>query len=456
MNNLYKPFIYIRNIQTKKTIPGKKILFLMIFLAALILSGCFTPWKEDKTKITIILSGSANPGRAAVYPPDDATLSQLEHIVDLSNPPETITLRAEGGKDIEAVVSPGFWNISVNTFLGENLYASGSATADLQTGQNNVVAVVMYPPYTVTFDVGEGDSEVPAQIVKRGGKVPKPANPKRTKHVFVGWYSDDDTAWNFTTGTVTKNMTLYAKWNELFTVTFDTGDDGSNVPEQIVENGKTIEPEKNPERVKYAFAGWYREPEYTNVWNIDTDTVSEDMTLYAKWNELFTVTFNTGVGGSAVEKQIVEDGYTAEKPQPNPTRPGYLFDGWYQDAGCNDIWNFATPVTEDFTLYAKWLELSSAKITVEFNRIGDETIDLTRDKDGVIYFENTLTVTVTGGYDSYQWYVDGSLQYETSDSITITINWGSFNIGPHFLMAVVIKDDVPYSKGLKFNVAYKE
>jgi len=92
---------------------------------------------------------------------------------------------------------------------------------------------------------------------------------------------------------------------------------------------------------------------------------------------------------------------------------------------------------------------------VEFDGIGDETFDLTRDGDGDIYFNDTLTVTVNGTYNSYQWYVDGSLQYETSsNSFSININWYRFKIGPHSLAAVVIKDGVPYSKELIFNVAY--
>lgn len=41
-------------------------------------------------------------------------------------------------------------------------------------------------------------------------------------------------------------------------------------------------------------------------------------------------------------------------PDPNPTRQDYLFAGWYMDAGCN-IPIGSNTVTNDLTLYAKWL-----------------------------------------------------------------------------------------------------
>ncbi|MDR2907303.1 MAG: InlB B-repeat-containing protein, partial [Bacteroidales bacterium] len=35
----------------------------------------------------------------------------------------------------------------------------------------------------------------------------------------------------------------------------------------------------------YGFYGWYREPLCTNLWNFETATVQNNLTLYAKWGE---------------------------------------------------------------------------------------------------------------------------------------------------------------------------
>jgi hypothetical protein len=39
----------------------------------------------------------------------------------------------------------------------------------------------------------------------------------------------------------------------------------------------------------------------TTKWNFGTNTVKEDMTFYGEWKQIkYTVTFNTGAGGSIV------------------------------------------------------------------------------------------------------------------------------------------------------------
>lgn len=67
-----------------------------------------------------------------------------------------------------------------------------------------------------------------------------------------------------------------------------------------------------------------------------------------------TVTFNTGEG-SAVDSQVVADGAKATKPA-DPMRDGYVFAGWYADAGLKSPYDFSTSVTKDLTLYAKWVK----------------------------------------------------------------------------------------------------
>ena len=69
--------------------------------------------------------------------------------------------------------------------------------------------------FTVTFD-SQGGSNVASQTVKRGEKVERPSNPTRSGYSFQGWYEEAEckNAWNFTTDTVTRNMTLYADWSK--------------------------------------------------------------------------------------------------------------------------------------------------------------------------------------------------------------------------------------------------
>ncbi len=72
--------------------------------------------------------------------------------------------------------------------------------------------------------------------------------------------------------------------NNGFTVKFDTVG-GTHVETQKLMYDDIVIVENVPTREGYEFAGWYRDENYTIPWNIESDKVSESMTLYAKWVE---------------------------------------------------------------------------------------------------------------------------------------------------------------------------
>lgn len=80
----------------------------------------------------------------------------------------------------------------------------------------------------------------------------------------------------------------------------------------------------------------------------DSD-VTVDVTYTAKD---YTVTYESN-GGSTVPSQTVKYNETANKPA-DPTRSGYTFAGWYTEEKLTNKYDFATPVTGNITLYAKW------------------------------------------------------------------------------------------------------
>ncbi len=70
---------------------------------------------------------------------------------------------------------------------------------------------------------------------------------------------------------------------------------------------------------------------------------------------LRTVTFDSQ-GGSTIEPKTTDSDVITNQPT-NPTRIGYSFDGWYIDAACTTAWIFSKDlVTQDTTLYAKWIK----------------------------------------------------------------------------------------------------
>ena len=79
--------------------------------------------------------------------------------------------------------------------------------------------------------------------------------------------------------------------------------------------------------------------------------INDSGTLF-KLNAGMKVSFNTGEG-SKVDFQTTAANGSVTKPA-DPTREGYTFAGWYTDEACTEAYDFATAVTSDMTLYAKW------------------------------------------------------------------------------------------------------
>lgn len=67
-----------------------------------------------------------------------------------------------------------------------------------------------------------------------------------------------------------------------YTVTFQTYCDTEVAPISAT-NGMSIQPPKDPESEGYTFAGWYTDPVCTYPFIFNSQPVTEDITLYAKW-----------------------------------------------------------------------------------------------------------------------------------------------------------------------------
>ncbi len=90
-----------------------------------------------------------------------------------------------------------------------------------------------------------------------------------------------------------------------YTVTFDSNG-GTEVDSKKVEEGKTFTAPTAPTKesvgdVSYAFAGWY----VGDVeWNFDSDVVTENITLTAKWNEVSSVTVDASEWNNGKEIKV--------------------------------------------------------------------------------------------------------------------------------------------------------
>ncbi|MBQ9736870.1 MAG: InlB B-repeat-containing protein [Clostridia bacterium] len=216
-------------------------------------------------------------------------------------------------------------------------------------------------PCTVSFDT-DGGSTVASQTVNKGSKVIAPAQPTKANHSFTGWYTDSacKNKYNFDTA-VTTSFTLYAGWEEVesFVVSFDT-DGGSEVSSQILYSGSKATRPADPTKDEYIFVNWYKDSALSTVYNFNT-TVTSDITIYAKWKKVHTVTFvNLDTDMNQIDDdfvQRVEDGKKATEPGFKDVS-GYQNTGWYTDESFTEEYSFKQTVNDDITLYGQWVNIA--------------------------------------------------------------------------------------------------
>ena len=183
--------------------------------------------------------------------------------------------------------------------------------------------------YRVVFQTAYGTAPA-EQKVALNGKATKPADPTATGYIFKGWYTSQLYTAEFDFNTpITADTTLYAKWDEIYTVTFNVGGHGTAPTAQTVENGGKATKPENPTAKGWRFDGWYTDEKCTARYDFDK-AVTANTTLYAKWTQLFTLTFETN-GGTKIDSVEAPDGSLVYLGSYKPTKSGYYFVGWYTD-----------------------------------------------------------------------------------------------------------------------------
>jgi len=197
-----------------------------------------------------------------------------------------------------------------------------------------------------------------------------------------------------------------------YTITFNlNGGSLSNAPKEYDGSIDVLLP--SPTKEGYDFDGWYETNEFSDsiVSKIEKGATGNKV-FYAKWSEIpapekYSITFVTN-GGILLEEPINYD-ETQEIVLPNPTKEGYIFDGWYETSDFTDsiVSKIEKGSTGNKVFYAKWSEIPAPEtysitfvtnggILLEYSIFYDETQEI------------VLPIPTRAGYTFVGW-------YETSD-----------------------------------------
>ena len=281
------------------------------------------------------------------------------------------------------------------------------------------IKVVIQKNYVVKFN-SNGGTPVDSITVVHNGQIDEPPAPTKENRKFGGWYTDAECTNKFLFGDtpITKNITLYAKWNRPYTVTFNTLG-GSSLPSITVFGGDLIDQSiVEPTKEGAKFTGWFKEPDCNakSRFFIETDRIESETILYAGWtSKAYLIKFDSKGGTTVADCKVAHGETIGSLPQVEKT--GYTFKGWFMDEDCTIEMTEQSVISGDMTLYAKW-EIN--KYIVRLNANNGESVE-----ERTIEYNQTIGELPTPerlGYTFDGWYDSESYTREIDSSEVITKN----------------------------------
>ena len=202
-------------------------------------------------------------------------------------------------------------------------------------------------------------------------------------YVFDGWATTADGVKAYDDGALYPygvRHNLFARWLQIPTVTFNANLGTGTMAIQFASEAAPLN--KNTfRRSGYVFDGWATTADggkaYADGASYPFDA---NATLYARWLQIPTVTFNanlgTGTGTGTMAPQVAS---VATPLRTNAfTKPGFVFDGWSTTLNGGKAYadGASYPFTANATLYARWVCIP-LRVTVSGKRVSADRAEVT-------------------------------------------------------------------------------
>lgn len=244
-------------------------------------------------------------------------------------------------------------------------------------------------PYTVHFDANGGSGDMPDLKRNCGDGVPLDNTFTRDGYLVTGWNTEADGSGreypDGYNGDLTKEkdaeVTLYAQWQRVYTITFDadytTFKDGERTKTLVTDaSGRLRELYSADDLVlgQYTgFRGWGTGNRGYGVIAEDGAVFSADATLYA-CSSFYgayeqTVTLDPCGGRVKPDRIVTYDPHKID-PLPDAVYEGHRFLGWYTDKNGGMKVEKGAQMSSALTLYAHWEDSPDSIYTVSFDTQG--------------------------------------------------------------------------------------
>jgi len=268
-----------------------------------------------------------------------------------------------------------------------------------------------------------------------------PANPTKSGLTFGGWYYNNsvsyvmgDANW-FDTATpclagnlINEDTILVTKW--IATVSVNANGGSAVTTPVYVDEGKTLGSGYPSPVTKsnLTFKGWYDISVNPFVEYFSSTPITKSVTIVALWEA--TVTFDLDSGTPSYAPATVAEGAAFGTIMPaDPSKPGYVFAGWY-DGGMR--YTYTTSVTGDTTLIAKWNSIPVGPVVkYAIMAISDNNSNISPSGMSTVSVGDSVTYNFSAksGYN-LEVYIDGVLRPELSNDTSYTF----YSIGgSHFI-----------------------
>ena len=261
--------------------------------------------------------------------------------------------------------------------------ATGSSwsTSDANNNMSKGANVYTYTLTKKNMSLSSGTT-YEFKIIKDGAyTVSFPASNKTFTVATTGRY---DITYSIDLSTQTVSVSTTAS---TYSITLDKNSGSANGSATATYNSTSLSSVSAPTRSNYHVEGYYTNAACTTkvatpAGDLQASTTYTDasskwnsassQTLYAKWEgDLYYITYKDEGGGAFSGTHgtgyPTTHRYGTATALVNPTKSGYNFVGWYTNSTCTTSAGSsigATARTADFTLYAKWEELSGGSVTL--------------------------------------------------------------------------------------------